>query len=176
MKNKLYFDTLCKEIDMFMPAKKNMSKKYKKLLRLLYSIPFEYTNELDGNRIADAEDYRFTFEDEGYPIIGEMDYSVLEVLVAFVIRVETSIMADFNFGDRTGYWFWNIIFNLGLENQTDNNFDEEYCRNVIDIALKREYRKDGTGGGMFPIPGFKKDLRKHDIWKQMLWWLNANDY
>ena len=54
----------------------------------------------------------------------------------------------------------------------DNNFDERYTQNVIDIFMSRNYSPDGEGG-LFTIKGCDRDLRTVEIWYQLCWYLNT---
>lgn len=151
---------------------------YIKLLKYLYDVEFVYILGLDGNRYEDGIELRYRF---GYecgieaPIIAtELDdhpCSVLEMLIALSLRCEENIMYDPDLGDRTSRWFWYMIMNLGLDEMTDDYFDEVKTRDIIDRFLYREYAKDGRGGLVY-IPNSPKDLRTVEIWYQMMWFLD----
>ena len=151
---------------------------YRKLLKLLHDIRFIWSVPKDGNRAADGIDLRRRFASWCCPEVNDiMRYlsgpcSVLEMMVALAIRCEIDIMHDPSIGDRTSQWFWRMIVNLGLGNMEDSQFDEEYVCHNIDIFLNREYEPNGRGG-LFMVRHCEKDLRKIEIWIQMLWYLDT---
>ena len=152
---------------------------YRKLLRFLHERTFTYTIPMDGNREADGIDLRYRFAyDFNYsrPMIAtyldDKPCSVLEMMVALVVRCEEHIMSDPDIGDRTGHWFFAMISNLGLESMDDSRFDARYVDEVIDNLLDRNYEPDGRGG-LFTVENCAHDLRNVDIWYQMCWYLNT---
>jgi len=169
----LYFRYLCGVVSNYGPRRKSMDRRYEKLLRKLYSIQFVYFNELDENRIIDAEDMKRDWEEDNHLYLERDICSVLEVLVALVKRVEYTIMDDDTYGDRTGQWFWIIIENLELDDQNEANYDEEFVEEVIENMLYRKYDKYGNGG-MFYVEHPLRDMRDVDIWMQFMWYLNEN--
>ena len=98
---------------------------------------------------------------------------MLEMLVALCCRIEDNIMADSDYGDRTGTWFWGMIDNLGLKTMTDPRFDIQQTSKIIDKFIHREYASDGTGG-LVHIPNSDRDLRLVEIWSQVMWYLSNN--
>ncbi len=156
---------------------KNLS--YRKLLKRLHCIDFNYILPMDGNRAEDGIDlrYRFGYEKsyESPMIAAYLDNypcSVLEMLIALSIRCEEHIMNDPDIGNRTGQWFWNMIVNLGLGSMSDNRFDLEYVDRVINQFMERRYKKNGEGG-LFKIEHCGYDLRNVEIWYQMNWYLDS---
>ena len=81
-------------------------------------------------------------------------------------------MSNDVFGDRTGYWFWLMIDNLGLGNMVNSQFDSTKVDNIIDNFLNRTYEKNGKGG-LFTIRNCDTDLRKVEIWYQLCWYLDT---
>lgn len=156
---------------------KNLS--YKKLFHYLNTIDFEYDIPMDENRAEDGINLRYRFGDEfNYTesmialYLDNKKCSVLEMIVALAIRCEVHIMANPDFGNQTGKWFWQMISNLGLDSMTDNRFDSEYIDEVIDRFLNHRYKSNGEGG-LFYIRDSKKDLRTAEIWYQMNWYLES---
>lgn len=147
---------------------------YIQLFNLLRNTQFDALLEMDENRIADALEMRAEFEhSEGYYTPKIMDpISVLEVMVALAVRCEDSIMGNPEYGNRTHKWFWYMVKSLGLLNETDDNFDEAYCLEIIFGLISRQYSRDGNGG-LFYIPSCNCDLRNIEIWYQMNWWLDT---
>lgn len=154
-------------------------RSYRKLLRQLHETEFTYDIPMDGNRAEDGIDLRYRFGyDMGYEqnlIASYLDNnpcSVLEMLVALVVRCEEHIMSDPDIGDRTGKWFWAMMSSLGLISMYDSNYDDEYVAFVIGRLLSHEYGRDGEGG-LFTIPGINRDMRSMEIWYQLCWYLNS---
>lgn len=152
--------------------------KYRKLFSYLYSVDFEYTIPMDGNRYEDGINLRYDFgKERGYSdciiasSIDDKSCSVLEMMIALAVRVEVHIMDNPEFGNRVGQWFWEMIVSLGLGSMTDDRFDVEYADRVIDRFLNREYSKNGEGG-LFTIKDKTRDMRSLEIWYQMCWHLN----
>lgn len=152
---------------------------YRRLLEFLHERIFTYTIPMDGNREADGINlrYRFAYEfDYSRPMIAtyldDKPCSVLEMMVALVVRCEEHIMADPDIGDRTGHWFFTMIDNLGLGRMDDRLFDEDYANTVIDMWLNHDYEPNGKGG-LFTVENPIRDLRTVDIWYQMCWYLNT---
>ena len=150
---------------------------FKKLLELLHNIEFEYIVRNDKNRAEDGMDlrYRFAYEYDGVEYAErylEGPCSMLEMMVALSIRCEEDIMDDPRYGDRTGQWFWGMIVSLGLGGMTDNRLDEATVREIIDRFLDRKYAPNGKGG-LFTIRNHTVDMRKVEIWTQLLWYLDV---
>ena len=150
-------------------------KSYKKLLKHLHSIEFKYIIPMDENRAKDGINLRYRFlYDKGLDT-NLMDYSkpctVLEMLLALAMRCEESL-SDWEAGDRTKQWFWEMLNNLNLGLMTDSVYDENYIDEVIFTFMNRQYQPDGTGN-IFIIPYCKYDLRTIEIWYQMCWYLDT---
>lgn len=158
---------------------KNIS--YRKLLDLLHDTMFTWSISKDSNRAADGSKLRRRFASLYYDNVTDatedLEYllgpcSILEMLIALAIRCETDIMHDPSIGDRTGQWFWKMINNLGLGDMMDDRFDEEYAFGNITLFLDRSYEPDGRGG-LFTVRNCEHDLRKVEIWVQLLWYLDT---
>jgi hypothetical protein len=157
----------------------NSSMSYRKLLFRLYKIDFTYILPMDENREKDVINLRYRFayekayEDEIVAVyLDNRPCSVLEMMIALAIRCEDNIMANPEFGDRTGQWFWIMIKNLGLETMTDFNFSKSRVDLAISNFLKRDYEKNGKGG-LFVVDECSNDFRDMEIWYQMCWYLNS---
>lgn len=150
---------------------------YRKLLSFLDSVDYRYNIDKDKNRLVDGEYLRYRFLDEKglsqdfYDQIKK-PCSVLEMLVALAIRCEENIMSDEEYGDRTPQWFWGMINTLGLGWMTDERFNDDQAKTIVDRFLNQEYSKNGKGG-LFYIRGTRKDVRKMEIWTQMCHYLNT---
>lgn len=150
---------------------------FKRLLRLLHEIEFEYLMIKDRNRAEDGMDlrYRFAYEYDGAEYAERYlngPCSMLEMMVALAVRCEEDMMEDTRYGDRTGQWFWGMIVNLGLGGMTDNRFDEPYIRESVERFLDRKYAPNGKGG-LFTVRNSTMDMRKVEIWIQLLWYLDV---
>lgn len=173
--NNEYFEWMCRVIST-PPYSKRVS--YRKLLYFLYNTVFEYTFDMDGNRAEDGIELRYRF---GYErdiedrmiasCLDDRPCSMLEMLVALSIRCEEHIMDNPEIGNRTGQWFWGMIENLGLGHMTDDRFRPKYANDIIQRFLNHEYAPNGEGG-LVTVHDTRRDLRKAEIWYQMMWYLN----
>lgn len=136
---------------------------YDKLFSKLYDTEFVAIMPLDDNRICDAENLRNGF-DISDPI------SVFEVLIALSIRCEEQIMHENNRGDRRGLLFWEMIGNMGLGSQTDENYNEEYCDDILRKFLYHNYGPNGLGCAFRSTA--HKDLTNYELWYQMNLYIN----
>ncbi len=150
-----------------------LSSRYHNLMRVLHSRDFYSVIPHDDNRAADGKSLRSQFSSKTGLV--DMDFlygpcSVLEMMVALAIRIENDLLYDCEKPDRTNVWFYDMIKHLGLSKCTDENWDEdclEMAHHAIDILLERTYRKDGKGGGLFPIRLPKRDQTRLQIWEQL---------
>ncbi len=141
--------------------------------RKFYSlVPHDENRALDGMELR--EEY---LRDCNYPkyvdILG--DCSVLEMLIGLARRMEFEMTDPFdleNTMDRTSYWFWEMLDNLGLTKYTDSAYadlkDEAivYVDWIVDNLLKRKYEPNGNGG-LFPLHDFHENQCNVEIWYQM---------
>lgn len=172
--NNEYFEWL---FDLVCDRELSKTISYRKLLMLLRSIDFTYTIPRDENRAHDGLDLRrrFAIAIHNDPEVAyEIDdpCSVLEMMIALAIRCEETIMDDPKIGDRTVQWFWGMINNLGVGDQTDKRFDKVFVTETIQRFLNREYAPDGRGG-LFRVRNFRGDLRDVEIWVQLNWYLDS---
>lgn len=168
----LYFDWICRIID------EQNACKYTKLLNYLFDREFTYGNiSHDENRAMDGIRLRNRFAvSQNIPddVMDEALYSkpcsILEMIVALCIRIEESIMASEYYGDRTAYWFWEMIFNMGLKNMSDDRYEPYNVENIVNRFIRRQYSPNGKGGLVTVYkPGI--DLRNVEIWYQVMWYL-----
>ena len=151
---------------------------YTKLLMHLHNTDFIYLISMDGNRAEDGIRLRNRYEEEmNFPEksfttwYGNRPCSVLEMMIALAVRCEESIMGNSAYGDRTRYWFYSMIDNLGLRNMTDANYDMYLVVDVLNRFLYRQYNEDGSGG-LFILSNPHIDARSMEIWMQLNWYLN----
>ena len=153
---------------------------FRKLLAYLHTVDFIWQIPLDENRAEDGISLRYRFarlqphEDLVYAITDMLigPCSVLEMMLALAIRCEEDIMDDTAYGDRTRQWFWNMVVSLGLGSMTDDRFDEQAAKKIIDTFLHRKYEPNGKGG-LFTIRRCSDDIREVEIYTQMCWYLNS---
>ena len=129
-------------------------------------MPLDENREKDGRalRVEFAENADWDTED----ILGALEgpCSILEMLVAMAARIETDILYDAEYGDRTGEWFWMILKNAGL-NMSDKDYYQIYVDQVLNTILSRYYNANSEGS-FFPVKNtYGKDWRKTDLWMQM---------
>lgn len=130
---KKYLDWLCEFV-----CDKRSRRAFSKLLYTLYLTDFDAVLDRDENRIVDglALRPRFLSEKKIDPkmeshIFGEKKCSVLELMVALAIRCEDNLMQNPDIGDRTSKWFWVMLHSLGLDNMTDNTYDENKVSYIL---------------------------------------------
>lgn len=165
------YDTVC-------GGRAHKRKSYRKLLSHLYDTDFTFTLEMDGNRADDGIDLRYQFgRDYRYDdamiaaYLDDKPCSVLEMIVALVLRCEDHIMYGLSTDNGASELFWTMMENLGLNTMDDRKYDKEYVGEVLDIFLDRRYKRNGEGG-LFVIHRGNRDMRTADIWYQMNWYLD----
>lgn len=153
---------------------------YRKLLTSLHDIEFTYLLERDENRAIDGIDFRYRFALEtGRSLdlisrhVDTRPCSMLEMMVSLAFKLEEQIMDDYDYGDRTGQWFWNMVVSLGLGHLSDATFNQELVDKIIDKFLNRQYCPNGKGG-LFTLDNPPSDLRDVEIWYQAMWYLDEN--
>ena len=104
--------------------------------------------------------------------------TILEMIIGISKRMSEQLM-DEDGEDKTAQYFWEIIGNLGLDCWDDDNFGwetglaQKKIAKTCEILCKRQYNPDGTGGGMFPMPGLLGiNQKKMEIWYQMQDYIN----
>lgn len=132
----------------------------------------------DYNCAEDGRNVRYNFgyqNDISYDLIdaclGGYNPSVLEVMVALAIRMEREYLAVADLGDRTSVWFWDMLKSLGLDDQKNENYDDEYVTDILNNFMLRAYASNGKGG-LFTFDNPDWDARTLGIWSQCLWKMN----
>lgn len=146
---------------------------YSCLLATLQNTDFRFSSK-DRPRVDDAFDLRSVYIDMiKNEFVGDPDervfgcVSVLELLVAFAIRVDMEIVGDPG-NPRPDILFFDWIKNLGIWIE-DGNWTVEKSNNVIKKLSKwmdRDYKDDGKGS-IFPLKSVTFEFSKTDIWRQM---------
>ena len=154
------------------------SMQYRKLLLALMNKPFYVVHELDQNRAGDGLALRYLYFEERYGD-GEMaatfeeDCTILELMIALSRRIENDIMGNINCGNRTGQWFWRMIYSLGLSGQNDINFDDGYVDYVLTRFNNRQYAPNGEGGLFTVNSEYGPPMTEIEIWRQAMRYLNS---
>lgn len=152
---------------------------YSALLRKFHSTPFRAILERDENRISDGKELRARFVEQSdkytyqdmYLYLEECPCSILELILALIIRCDEQIMWDPDAEPQGGKWFADILTSLELNNMTNENYDPDYVEFVLDRFVNRNYAPNGRGG-LFIIHYRDDDIREVEIWYQMMWYLN----
>lgn len=132
----------------------------------LESVPLDENREKDGRalRVEFAEDSEWSLAD----VLGALEgpCSVLEMLVAMAARIESDILYNAEYGDRTGQWFWMILKNAHLD-MSDTDYYQIYVDQIIN-SIQARYYNANSEGSFFPVKNtYGKDWRKTDLWMQM---------
>ena len=173
-----YFSWLCDIIKV-----EQEDRSYWQLAYDLFRMIFTSYVDHDENRAYDGLELRYEF-------LREMDYpkytdipgecSVLEMMIALARRMDFETVDPYCYdeSDRTSYWFWEMIDNLGLTSFDDKSYEdldgEVYVDSIIETFLERRYLEDGTGG-LFPLKNPYEDQRDVELWYQMSAYLMEND-
>lgn len=145
-----------------------VTMQYRKLLLALMNKPFVVVNERDDNRAGDGVDLRRV-----YGVYFDEPCTILELMIALSNRIESDIMGNSNYGDRTGQWFWRMVYSLGLSGQNDINFDDGYVDFVLERFNRRQYAPNGEGG-LFTVNGSSgPPMCDIEIWRQAMRYLNS---
>jgi hypothetical protein len=149
----------------------------------MYSTSFRLTDPIvghDDNRLNDGFELRATYSNNftmpDLPGIFDEEVSVLEVLVAFAMRIDDDIMYDGNL--HASKWFFIMVDNLGMTNFTDDRLGLDWCiddeEQILDIWMSRQYGPDGKGS-IFPIKNCNVfDQRDLEMWYQMQEWFKEH--
>lgn len=151
---------------------------FQKLFDYLYSREFYSVIKKDDNRAADGIDFRTRFID-GHPYYTYRDCylyltkpcNILELMCALAFRCDEDIMYDPDQGNRSGYWFYEMLKSMHLDGMSDDCYDADIVERIVNNFLERKYKRNGEGG-LFTIRNTNQDVRKVEIWFQLLWHLN----
>lgn len=153
---------------------------YSNLLEYLHNKNYIWENPMDENRAEDGLRLRTIFEDEtDYDDYSALvrPCSVLEMLIAFAIRINVDVMDE---AYSTAHWFWLMLENLGIFDGkmgcldcTDGQFDAEIVEKLLNGWLKHDenltksifksgknYQKSGKNG--------------QDEWSLMQTWISEH--
>jgi hypothetical protein len=150
-------------------------RKYSKLMNALHHIDFFWVNEMDENREKDGVELRRDYFDD-IGISGgffENKCSVLEMLIAFAIRIDWEYVGDVSdpHADRL---LWVFISNLGLDQFDNKNFNFDEIVVKINNWLSHNFTKNGVGS-ICPLKNVDcEDQREKSIWRQMMSFIHEN--
>lgn len=156
-------------------------RRYRRLLRLLHETAFRAVLMMDENRASDGIELRFQFAlESGLEASFVEDAlngpcSVLEMMAALAQRCEVHITDDPEVGNRMGKWFFGMLKSLGLSGMDDAHFDKIRAADILERFLKRDYAPDGRGG-LFTVSPGGRDMRRVEIWYQMMRYLSESVY
>ena len=157
------------------------SRCYTKLISKLSQTPYKFNNPMDENRLLDGINLKYVFAYENDIPYSEISLyfndnqaSLLEVIIALSIRGMDNIIGD---PDNRGHIFWKGIENMGLLGMDDIDYKEAYVNDVINTFLNGHYKPNGQGGLFLNPDKIDRDMRKIELWIQMMWYLDTiNDY
>ena len=164
------FNWLCRIVE-----DRHAKRSWHILLEILFETEFYILIGNDSNRCADGIELRYE-----YGLLKEENISepcsVLEMLIGLARRMDYELSDD-QF-DRTGFYFWKMIRNLGLLDCDDNACNriphtETKIRTRIKRFMDRDYQYSGEGG-LFPLRFPTRDQRDIEIWYQMNAYLSEN--
>lgn len=150
----------------------NPPDEYTSLLTRLYERDFQYFIPMDGNRYEDGICLRYDYplvKDQRY-VLDDKSCSMLEMMVALCIRVEREILYNPTECNHVPELFWGMINEMGLIDQTNRRYNEEYVDSRISAVLLRQYAPNGQGG-LFKIKNPRGDMRTTEIWYQCQWYI-----
>lgn len=152
---------------------------YWRLFECLHSIEWHYLIGMDENREMDARELRDDYDFEtghaaDQPFDNYDSVSILEVLTGIIKRLTLSSGLDW------GPWRWMYMFieNLGLETYTDDYYSDrpEEFGDFVNLACMifsdRIYNQDGSGGGLFIVDDRNVDMRRLELFKQWIIFIN----
>lgn len=157
---------------------------YYGLLNYLYSKEFYATIRSDENRISDGTRLRFRFVEDDpvytyadvYLYLEKRPCSVLEMMMGLAMRCEEHVMTDIYGGDyNPGKWLYGMFTCMHVEHNTDDFYNDDEVVTAVTKMLDRKYSKNGDGG-LFLIHDKDRDMRKTEIWYQLMWYLNEVIY
>lgn len=159
--------------------------KHKKLALYLFSIPYEWTLDMDENRMWDGIEMRREFEelckvDRHYDIetcLSGGACTMLEFFVGFAYRLVRDMFShdlfDMSFVPRLiQMWLENLDIWEGWDDKDYDEANEDLMQDKLDDWIELRYDYDGRRGGIFVINDPKEDLNETEMWVQASWWYN----
>jgi hypothetical protein len=165
-----YFDWLCNLV-----GGNSSHRGYSQLLTALHGQVFKAKLPMDSNRGGDGLQLRVDFQSEHGPWGSSTNRgpcSFLEFLIGLSKRMSFLMYGEGN--SYTEFYFWKMIWNLGLNKCSDDKWNyvngDFYVSDAVDRVNNRLYSYDGRGG-LFPLVNWECDQRGVEIWYQMQKWL-----
>jgi len=148
--------------------------KYSRLAEQLHNSPFEWPLDRDVNRGHDGLSLRDEYlSDSGLNgSFSNTNPMVLEVLVAFAIRINNEYIGDPG-DEHPEIIFWEMLCNLHLDRCDDRHFNGDYVYEILGKWINREFDYNGNGS-IFPLKHTKRDQRRLEMWSQMQEYLSEN--
>ena len=143
-------------------------RNYERLMETLHESPFIVFIDRDQSRAEDGLYMRNRYYSEkNLPrdYFDDEPCSVLEMLVAFAIRIDNEWIGDPS-EEHPEIIFWEMLCNLGLDEYYDKVFDCFEVDRILENWLHRDFNFDGNGS-IFPLNEPEFDQREIEIWSQM---------
>lgn len=167
-----YWKWLCSKIDVGAPSQ----YQYQDLYKTLFRLPFDSGFGNDINRAEDGIELRANwlatsrYDDFGPEFEeGFWDWcSMFEAIIGLAIRMNQALYnPNWN---RTGVYFWELLRNVRFD-----KFDDWYISEtgrleifeICDVINLRKYDRNGTNGGLFPIPWTHENMPDLELWYQL---------
>lgn len=148
--------------------------KYSRVITELWNTDFYSKIPMDDNRAEDGINLRKHYENmSGQKCEKGGKCSVLEMMIGLAKRIEDEYTYDFELGDQTSNWFWEMFYNLGLGEFDDFSYNSGQVGQILANFLARNYGKSGQNC-LFPTKNRRKDLEEIEIWWQMNDYLTEN--
>lgn len=164
-------------------------KKYSNLFACLHKYAFNAINNFDKNRQNDAIELRKVYCNSIYYKIyvfcncpetmllheDNLEFcTFLELLICLSKRMEFEMTSDSDMDYSMNRWFWELISNIGFTKYDDEHWDkfnsEDEIAERIVLINERKYADNGDGG-LFPINEPPYNMRKLQLWYQMMKYL-----
>lgn len=142
---------------------------YLKLLTKLADTNYIWQFQLDSNRAKAGTNLRddYAYEEGVYRSdVADGPCSCLEMLVALSIDISEQSGA----GDERKF-FSELLNNLNLLADDDSHYNESEVNYILERWLNRTYSPGGSGN-IFYTMNSSVDMRKIDIWQQMMIYIN----
>lgn len=187
MKKEIYYNlnTLWNNYTTWLKDRVGFNKRrYKNLIKHLNHTEFIWVLDDDRNRMEDGlyirEDFLMKMNVDKDTFI-DVPCTVLEVLVALTIRMYDEYVGEPGEEDQN-IVFWELLSNLGLDDLTDNSWDQDMYDVLVDDWMKRNFDEFGVGS-IFPLYDYRtskpktlssiEDQRKISIWSQMQYYISS---
>jgi hypothetical protein len=145
---------------------------------VLWQTDFIFDLADDVNRCEDGKVLRRYFYAEtasaDLGLVGPC--SVLEVLIGLAKRLN-ELAYDPEYPNRIGYWFWELVTNLGFDREELGNLEilgVSELEMLLARFMARNFQKDGSEGGLFPVSNPTCNQNVLPLWQQLQHYLMEN--